>query len=340
MARKSLGFVPLIWECPYCKTQNPGPIKTCTSCGAPQPEDVEFLQVDEEKFNFIKDETLIRMAKAGPDIHCPYCGTRNPSTAQHCSNCGGDLSLGGKARESGQRVLTAAEASAQQAAVPTPPAPKSSQINEAPPKGRSFLFALIAILVVVACIIAVFFFFIQGDTLDATVSGLAWERSIAIEAYTQSAYQDWRDDIPANAEIQTCSDQYRYTSDQPEANATEVCGEAYVEDTGTGVGEVVQECTYEVYDSYCDYTVMEWVVVDVMTETGEDPNPFWPVAQLAADEREGERSEEYVIYFRTDKGTYTYASVDMDYFLQADPGSDWTLEVNQAGRILSLEPSY
>jgi predicted nucleic acid-binding Zn ribbon protein len=104
MARKSLGFVPLVWECPSCGTVNPGPIKSCTSCGAPQPEEVDFLQVDEEKFNFIKDEALIRMAKAGPDIHCPYCSTLNPATHEHCSNCGGDLSLGGKARQAGQRV--------------------------------------------------------------------------------------------------------------------------------------------------------------------------------------------------------------------------------------------
>ena len=64
--------------CPSCETQNPGKIKSCTSCGAPQPDDVEFLLVEEDKFNFIKDEALIRMAKAGPDIHCPYCGTRSP----------------------------------------------------------------------------------------------------------------------------------------------------------------------------------------------------------------------------------------------------------------------
>ncbi len=44
------------------QTKNPGPIKTCTACGAPQPEDVEFTRVDQETFNFIKDEALIRMA--------------------------------------------------------------------------------------------------------------------------------------------------------------------------------------------------------------------------------------------------------------------------------------
>ena len=112
MFRKSLGFVPLIWQCAFCSTQNPGPIKSCTSCGAPQPEDVEFLQVDEERFNFIKDEALIRMAKAGPEIHCPFCGTRNRATEDLCKQCGGDLSWDGKQRETGSRVRTVAEAQA------------------------------------------------------------------------------------------------------------------------------------------------------------------------------------------------------------------------------------
>ena len=66
--------------------------------------------VDEEEFNFIKDEALIRMAKAGPDIHCPYCGTRNPGTAELCSNCGGELSMGGKFRKAGIKVQSVSEA--------------------------------------------------------------------------------------------------------------------------------------------------------------------------------------------------------------------------------------
>jgi len=42
MARKVLGYVQLIWKCGYCGTQNPGAIKSCTQCGAPQSPDVQF----------------------------------------------------------------------------------------------------------------------------------------------------------------------------------------------------------------------------------------------------------------------------------------------------------
>ena len=89
MTKKSLGYVQLEWTCPSCQTRNPGPVKKCRSCGAPQPEDVQFEQAVQE--TFIEDEKLIEKAQAGPDIHCPYCGTRNPAGAVTCSNCMGDL---------------------------------------------------------------------------------------------------------------------------------------------------------------------------------------------------------------------------------------------------------
>ncbi len=89
MAKKSLGYAKLQWTCPNCKTINPGPEKLCLSCGSPQPENVEFE--DSMSRELIKDENEIKSAKAGPDIHCPFCGTRNPSTQKICSRCGADL---------------------------------------------------------------------------------------------------------------------------------------------------------------------------------------------------------------------------------------------------------
>ena len=98
MAKKSIGFVELIWTCPRCTTKNPGPNKFCTACGAPQPENVAFEQAPDAKL--ITDAEKIARAKAGPDIHCPYCNARNPAGSKFCGACGGDQS-GAKARASG-----------------------------------------------------------------------------------------------------------------------------------------------------------------------------------------------------------------------------------------------
>jgi len=334
MARKSLGFVPLIWVCPSCETQNPGKIKSCTSCGAPQPDDVEFLLVEEDKFNFIKDEALIRMAKAGPDIHCPYCGTRNPSTADLCSNCGGDLRQGGKARQTGQPVKTVAEAE-KIAAAPPPP----TQTSTAKKRRPVWLFAALGIFAIIACILVIFLVFLKTDEIKGTVTSVQWERTIVIEAYTTVTVSDWWDDVPSDAEILSCKQSYRYTSDTPVANATEVCGEVYYEDTGTGAGEAVQDCVYEVYEDFCEYETQTWVQVDTAVSSGRDLEPEWPWLNLTGDQREGARSESYTINFRGDGETYQYSTTDSREFLKAETGSVWILNVNQLGGVQSIEAS-
>ena len=99
MAKESLGYVELEWTCPFCNTRNPGRAKVCRNCGAPQPKDVVFEQAAED--TLVADAEGLELAKGEADIHCPFCGTRNPATAVKCARCGGDLTEGER-REAGQ----------------------------------------------------------------------------------------------------------------------------------------------------------------------------------------------------------------------------------------------
>jgi len=326
MARKSLGFVNLIWTCPSCDTQNPGPIKSCTSCGAPQPDDIQFEKIDQEHFDFIKDEALIRMAKAGPDKHCPYCGTRNTSKAERCKKCGADISIGAKARQSGEKV------GAKSIKPSTPTTPKKKNKT-----GCIIGAVVIGIFVILGIILLINL--LKTDTVNATVDAVNWSRSIAVEAYGPVSAEDWYDEIPSDADIVSCSMKFRYSSDEPQANATEVCGEPYTVDTGTGVGEVVQDCTYEVYDDYCEYIVMAWAVVDEITLTGNDLQPQWPNLSLSTEQRLGKQAENYAIIFDASGKQYTYTTSDLSLYSYAFPGSQWILKVNGLGAVTSAAPA-
>ncbi len=101
--RRTVGYIQNEWTCPNCNTRNKGSSKTCENCGAPQPENVQFELGADQKF--VTDENQIKAAQAGADIHCGFCGARNPATAETCSQCGGDLKEG-KAREAG-RIMQA-----------------------------------------------------------------------------------------------------------------------------------------------------------------------------------------------------------------------------------------
>jgi predicted nucleic acid-binding Zn ribbon protein len=367
MPRKTVGFVQLGWSCPNCSQMNPGPQKTCTACGSPQPDNVQFENMPQQEL--ITDEAVKEKARKGADINCPYCGTRNPADAALCSQCGGDLK-GGKQRQSGAVVGAFNNAPVGQKPCPTCGTPNPANntrcsscgasmsqpagqtpalasqapgapLPPAPPKKRSplLMIGLAALLCLVGVVcIALIVFLTRTKEITGTVTGLAWERSINIEQIQPVSRSDWRESIPADASIGNCEQKVNHTQDQPEGNYQEVCGTPYTVDTGTGIGEVVQDCQYEIYMDYCEYTVQEWTVVNTSKQTGQDTNPFWPDPALAAGQRQGARTETFTAYFNTGKGTLNYSTPDLAIFQTFQPGSVWLLDVNTFGAIVDLRP--
>lgn len=357
MARKQLGYVELEWTCPSCGTRNPGTKKVCGNCGAAQPADVVFEQAAQE--SLIEDEELIKAAEAGPDIHCEFCGTRNAATNKTCVRCGADLT-GGQRRAKGT-VLgshrdqpapkvkcafcgTENDASNAQCAncgaplgkaeprpSPVPTTQKPSLSSKLP-----WIIAGIVGLLAVLCI-GFFLFMSRTDAVTGRVTDVSWERSIVILGLGPATYSTWEDEIPFGAEVGSCREQVRYTSDSPQPNSVEVCGEPYTVDTGTGIGEVVQDCEYQVYDDFCSYTVMEMQPVGTARLDGRDMSPEWPQPVLEADQELGNRDESYTIEFDVDGERYTYRTSDADLYARLVPGSEWTVQINQFGNIVGVE---
>lgn len=328
MAQKSLGFIELIWTCDSCGTKNPGPIHKCTACGAPQPANVKFERVDPDTFNFIKDEALIRMAKAGPDKHCPFCGTRNNSTAELCGHCGADLTTGATSRP----VNATIESTPQQDTTPPAFAPK--------PANKKAIIPLIIILLVL-CLAGIFLLtkLLSKKDVSGTVNRTSWERSIVIEEYRAITQKAWRDQVPAGATLLTCTLEYRYDSDTPKPNSEEVCGTPYTKDTGTGIGEVVQDCHYRVSDDYCSYESMQWTVTDTLRAKGTDQSAYWPNVNISSTQREGQKTESYTVWFTGSGKEYTWNLSDYRLYQQATLGSRWNLVVNGLGAVSQATPA-
>jgi ribosomal protein L40E len=359
MARKTVGFTHLEWVCPNCGSRNSGPQKTCSGCGVAQPADVKFEQT--EHAELLTDQAEIDRAKAGADIHCAFCGARNPAGTQICANCGADLSQG-KQHASGEVVGAFETGPMEQKACPTCGAlnpanalrcakcgapltrPTTDMVSKAPVqtagKTKWWLWGGLAVLglVVVACVI----FFIMASTntsqLDGTVQSTSWQRSVTIESLGPVTREVWKSDIPADARVSSCSLKYKSMQDQPAPVATEECGTPYSVDQGNGYSEVVQDCQYRVYEDSCSYTVDEWHQTDQAVLHGTDLNPLWPEPTLISQQRLGDRSEEYLVYFSTAKGPYTYKPSDSSQFSQFKPGSIWYLKLNAFNSIISIQP--
>lgn len=358
MSQKELGYVELEWTCPVCKTRNAGTQSACSGCGAAQPGNVKFEAP--AAATLAEDQAKIARAQAGPDKHCGFCGARNPATAKVCGQCGADLSEG-KAREAGGVVgAFAAEtgamvkctscgmdnpAAARQcvrcgAPLGKPvPAPAATAAPVTPRGGRggaTIIVAVIAAVIVLGLGWLAFAMFQTNDTV-ATVVDARWERSIAIMGQVPVRAEAWRDQVPAGAANVSCRAEVRSRSESPQPGAREVCGTPYTVDTGTGMGRVVQDCEYEIYDDYCAYTTLQWGVVNTVVARGSGLSPEWPGATLASGQELGQRNERYECVVTANDEQYTFPLRTLDAFEQCAPGSRWKLTVNGLGGVVDAE---
>jgi hypothetical protein len=357
MARKELGHIELQWTCPNCNGINPGPEKSCLNCGAPQPEDVEFEQAERQEL--ITDEEKINQAEAGADIHCPYCGTRNPAGTEVCNKCGGDLVEGMK-RESGRVVgayktgpvamiacphcgednpeteMTCANCGGSLAQM-KPPEAQTVGVPQSSSKTRLWIIIAVVVALVIACG-AYFFFANRTQATNGLVDNVGWERSVPVEALLPVDHEGWQDEIPTEAIVKTCAEEVRSIQSNPAPNSAEVCGTPYTVDSGSGFAEVVQDCEYEVYESFCTFTLDEWQVVDVVVAGGSDYSPVWPEPVLEEGQRVAEEWEEtFTIIFVSGEEIYRYTTTDINLFQAAQLGSEWTLNINTFGNLVSIE---
>lgn len=355
MAKETIGYVYMRWTCPNCDTKNLGTDRFCANCGSAQPDNIQFEQSSQEEL--IKDQAELEKAKLGPDIHCPYCGSRNRADAAHCTQCGGALAQGAK-RETGRvvgahRSGPAAKVTCPACGTPNEPdadkcvqcgaslAPKPKPKPKAEPAKGGFLgVGLIVGVVVVLCILGVCaFVFLAGQTEETTgqVVEVEWTRTVPIMGLVPVTKEDWRDELPDEAEIVSCREELHHTQDEPDGDAEKVCGTPFTVDQGSGFGEVVQECVFNVYQDFCEYTVNEWQEVDEVSVSGNDFDPYWPEPDTGRNQRLGTRSEAYQVVFRTEAGEYSY-SADADEFEQFQPGTRWKLNVNTFNSVVSVEP--
>jgi len=355
--RRTLGYVQNEWTCPNCSTRNKGGIKTCENCGAPQPENVQFDLGADQKL--VTDQEQVKAAQAGADIHCGFCGTRNPATAETCSQCGGDLKEG-KAREAGRlmqapppqpKVVTCSRCGTENpgtnttcsnCGAPLPrvvpaqpnaaqqPVAKSGLASAAPlnakTKNKRNLFIIggvIACLAVVCVTVLALVF--PSATVQATVVDVHWQTNVPVQEIQAIRHTDERGNPPSDAYDESCHTESR-----------DVCEQKTI-DKGNGYSEVVEECHTET-DQYCSYTVDEWKTIQNYPLEGNDLRPVYESPNYSSDQRLGNQSEELTVTFSTEKGDKTYSPGTVSEFQQFDIGSQWTLKLNAFGGVISVEP--
>ena len=194
----------------------------------------------------------------------------------------------------------------------------------------------------VICLITVIGWMVSAartEGRNGVVQSVQWTTSLPILALQPARYQNWFDEIPSDATLGNCTQRVFTIQDEPAANANKVCGTPYTVDKGSGYAEVVQDCQYEIMKDYCEFTVMEWAVIDTARLQGADLSPVAPQPVLQQGQRVGEPQTQYAVVFQTDEGAYTYTTTDFDIYRQFVIGSTWVLNINAFNQVVSVDPA-
>ena len=361
---KHVGYIELEWTCPTCGTRSGGTVMVCPTCGAPQPANAHFEAPSQGQVIATDDPAATEVAKAvaaGPDVQCPFCGARNSATADACNQCHAPLK-GARARAAGETLgpLPAAAPAEvtchvcgaknlgtahlcakcgaplqRRAAASKPGAPAPLP---APQRGGVALWWLWGLGALILLAIVIFAWLgLRSQSYVATVERARWERSVEVLGFVPVEKTAWRTDLPAGVEPLRCRDELYATSDVPTTGAREVCGTPYTVDTGTGYGDVLQDCVYEVYAPRCTFETMQWVIVDTLVESGEGFAPEWPRLAAAPDREAGNRSERYMCDVNVDGALRSFA-LTADTYALCVPQSRWKVAVNGLGAVVEATP--
>jgi hypothetical protein len=312
------------WRCPYCSGVNRGADLACQGCGATRDEDVSFFLEDEAPE--VADAGLIERARSGADWLCEHCGTSNPATAARCAQCGVEQ---GGARSREVRELR-----------PGPPLPALAPVPPATPVGRGFRLGCALLLSLLAGFCAISSYFALRKTNEnVTVAGLEWERSITVEAYRTVRDEAWEGELPSGARALSRSRQVHHNEREQVGSERIKVG---VKDLGNGFFEDVYESRpvhreRPVYRDRVTFEIERWVQARSERASGADANPRWPPLALARGEREGPRSESYVVVLRGAKRSYRYQVRDPARFAQFRPAQEFEAVIRGGSTVLELK---
>ena len=156
------------------------------------------------------------------------------------------------------------------------------------------------------------------------VDQVYWQTSIPLQEEREANYSNERGNPPSAAYDISCH-----------TESEEVCTERTV-DQGNGFAEVIEECETN-SEEYCSYSVIEWQTTETLTLSGNDYTPQFASPSLSGDQRLGDESAEYTVTFSADSGMLEYTADDLNEFRQFQTGSEWTLNMNRLGSIVSVE---
>jgi hypothetical protein len=375
----------LHWRCGYCSQEQLGRNKVCQNCGKPRGEGVKFFKPGLEdhavsegpaRTDSVTDPELLKLANAGADWYCRFCGAGNIGTGTICAQCGGEQKEPPPTETPDEPEPTP---SAQRLPEPEPEPPASFALPTIPTNIWQWG---AAVALIIALLGGCVFLLTPHDT-PVTVTGFEWSRTIQIEVYKTVRESDWS--IPAGGRqvsteqkvksydhvIDHYTDEHytvsvydhtrHWTTNDREQVGTEVCGET---DLGNGFSQdkycpvygyvehdhsediyrqedrVRRVPVYKdvpVYATWYTYDIEKWVSDYVASAGAKDQNPSWPPVALQTNQRTAGRSEGYTVFLAGKDGKHYWMGLPQAKWAQLKTGQRLTASINALGMVTGIK---
>ena len=171
----SVRHIEMTWRCSSCQHKNLGRYKTCQECQHPKDRSEKYeMPEDPSKAVTVTDAALKRMAEAGPNWRCAYCGSDQRRNDKSCAECGASAVEGRDVER---------------------PPPRWKQ-KQAPPKKRRWPLVLGLIGATGG---GGYLYANRTRDFQATVEKVHWEQRIIVSRYKIWDREGFRDELPREA---------------------------------------------------------------------------------------------------------------------------------------------
>jgi hypothetical protein len=232
---------------------------------------------------------------------------REPAAAEwRCRFCG-TRNAAGAGRCRSCRASSGAGPAAADSPAATPPGSTPAARSRS---GRRWVLAALALVAALLGAATVSLSRRPG-TEAVTVAGFEWERAVEIQDRQTVREESWEDEVPEGARILARRRAVRQAEQAP---------------AGTRARPV--------YGRRVAYEVDRWPVTRTLRAAGKDKSPRWPDIRLSLGEREGKRSERYVVVLQ---GRDVYRmEVPRERWLEMREGQIGSAVLGKDGALLDL----
>jgi len=295
----------MLWDCKFCGTKKllGKTHRFCPNCGAQQDAAARYFPAETEKVA-VEDHVYV-----GADRICKACNTLTSAKAEFCGNCGSPMAetaqvQAGRERLEGAEGFGTEDLKQTQAAAAAAAAKPVVQKKGGIPWGKVLLIG-IPLLVIVAI-----FILTRTTTTNAVVTSFRWERGIEVQKYSPVPGSG---SCPAPIGAYSVDRRYEQVGTDRVADG-ETCTTVQ-KDQGDGTFREEERCETKyrdepVYGYRCYYLTNQWIFDRTLTTAGtREDELVWSTEVLNTGdclgcEREGTRSEQYLVAFKAGEKTF------------------------------------